>query len=394
MPTNIVNREKAEALISAQVQKEIIQGPITSSVIMSKATKLPNMTSNQTRIKVLDALPMAYWVNGDTGRKSLTSQAWDNVFVNAAELAVIVPIPDSVLADAEIDIMGEIIPRVNEAFGQKVDAACIFDEDRPEGWGPGIVTRARIAGNNIVQASGKDLYDLLLGEGGVYAAVEDSGNSVNAVLASTRFKSKLRGLRNTSGTPIFSSDMHNANSYALDGVPMTFPDNGSFDTSIAALIAGDFSKLVYSIRNGVETKILTEAVIQDPATGAIVYNLAQQDMTAIRVTFRLGFAVPNYATRLDPSRIGCPFAYLEPSTPVTAQTVTFTVKDSSAAVVEGARVSIDGAFVSTNESGVATAKLVAGTYPITVTKDGFKKTTDSVTVAAEAVAKDITLTAK
>ncbi len=77
MPTNIVNREKAEALISAQVQKEIIQGPITSSVIMSKATKLPNMTSNQTRIKVLDALPMAYWVNGDTGRKSLTSQVED-----------------------------------------------------------------------------------------------------------------------------------------------------------------------------------------------------------------------------------------------------------------------------------------------------------------------------
>lgn len=198
MPAKIVNREAAEALISQQVQNEILQGPITSSVIMSRATQLPNMTSNQTRVRVLDVLPIAYWVEGDTGRKNITRQAWENVFLNAEELAVIVPIPDSVLEDADIDIMGQIIPRISEAFGEMVDAACIFDEDRPAGWKPGIVTRARIAGNNIAQASGKDLCDLILGENGVFAAVEDSGNSVNCALASTRFKSKLRGLRSTS----------------------------------------------------------------------------------------------------------------------------------------------------------------------------------------------------
>lgn len=43
------------------------------------------------------------------------------------------------------------------------------------------------------------------------------------------------------------------------------------------MVVGDFSKAVYAIRNDVDVKILTEAVIQDPTTGAIVYNLAQQD---------------------------------------------------------------------------------------------------------------------
>lgn len=114
--------------------------------------------------------------------------------------------------------------------------------------------------------------------------------------------------------------MHAANNYSLDGVALTFPANGSYDSSVASMIVGDFRKLAFAIINDVKTKVLTEAVIQDPSTGEIIYNLAQQDMTAIRVTFRLGFAVPNYATRLDPNRLGCPFAYLEPATPVTAQT--------------------------------------------------------------------------
>ena len=88
---------------------------------MSMARKLPNMTSNQTRMRVLDFLPTAYWVDGDTGMKQTTRQAWDNVFIEAAELAVIVPISEAVLDDAEFDIFGEITPRVNEAIGQRND---------------------------------------------------------------------------------------------------------------------------------------------------------------------------------------------------------------------------------------------------------------------------------
>ena len=69
------------------------------------------MTSAQTRVPVLSMMPLAYWVNGDTGFKQTSMQAWDNVYLTAGELAVIVLIPEAVVSDASLDIMGEVTPR-------------------------------------------------------------------------------------------------------------------------------------------------------------------------------------------------------------------------------------------------------------------------------------------
>ena len=77
MPVNITNRADAEAIIREQIVSNIFQDAPKNSVFMGMARKLPNMTSNQTRIRVLDFLPTAYWVDGDTGMKQTTRQAWD-----------------------------------------------------------------------------------------------------------------------------------------------------------------------------------------------------------------------------------------------------------------------------------------------------------------------------
>ena len=397
MPVNIINRENAEALIREQIVDAIAQDVPKSSSFMAMAKKLPNMTSKQTRIRVLDFLPTAYWVNGDTGMKQTSKQAWDNVWLTAAELAVIVPIPEAVLDDAEFDIMGEVTPRVIEAIGQRVDSAIIFGENRPAEWQNDIITLARQAGNNVSLGSNPNYYDKILCEDGVFAKVEDDGYSVSGVIASTNMKAKLRGIKDSTGQPIFVKSMQDATSYALDGTPMQFPVNGAFNKSIAQLVAGDFSQAVYSIRQDITTKILTEGVIQDPINKEIVYNLAQQDMIALRVVFRIGWALPNPATRMDEDRVGCPFAYLEPATAVATQTVTFTVKDDnskSPAAISGARVNVNGSNIKTNASGEAVFNLRPGTYPYSVTCKDKVKVTGTVTVAEEAVTQAVTMIAQ
>lgn len=105
MAVNIVSRESAEALIHEQIMNTVFQDAPKSSILMQLGRKLPNMTSKQTRVPVLSMLPMAYWVGGDTGVKQTSRQQWENVYITAGELAVIVPIPEAVLADASFDIM-------------------------------------------------------------------------------------------------------------------------------------------------------------------------------------------------------------------------------------------------------------------------------------------------
>lgn len=381
MPVNATLLQQAEALIHEQVVNSIMQDTPKQSVVMQLGRRLPNMTSNQTRVPVLSMLPMAYWVNGETGFKQTTNQAWENVYLNAGELAVIVPIPEAVVEDSSFDIVGEITPRINEAIGAKVDSAIAFGNGRPVEWQNDLVTLARQAGNNV---SGGITYDTLMGENGILSKVEQSGYTVNGVMAAMTARGALRGLKDDAGRPIFATDMQGATRYGLDGAPMYFPENGSFDPSVAQMIAGNWNQLVYSIRQDVTTKILTEGVIQDPETKDIVYNLAQQDMIALRVVFRMGWALPNPATRLNPDRANVPFAYIEAGTPVTTYTATFTVQDHESANVEGARVNVNGAIKKTNASGQAVFDLRPGTYPYTVKKSGKRTMSGELVVTSKA----------
>ncbi len=386
-----ITREQAEALIQEQLINVIQQDTPKTSIVMALARRLPNMTSKQTRVPVLDMLPMAYWVNGDTGFKQTSQQAWENVWMNAEELAVIVPIPEAVVDDASFDIMGEVQPRAVESIGYRVDQACVFGLNKPASWPVDLVTWARQAGNNVAGTSID--YDTFLGEGGLFSKVEEGGYGVTGGIADMGMKAKLRGLKDDAGHPLFKTDMQGPTPYALDGAPLRFPDNGSFDKTIARMLVGDWSKIVYSIRQDITVKILDQGVIQDPTTKAIVYNLAQQDMIALRIVFRMGYALPNPITRMNGDGIYCPFAYLEPASAVTTYTATFTVSDnaSSPAAVEDAVVDVNGAKLKTNASGQAVFNLRAGTYPVKVKKNGYTTVTDSITVASSNIAKSITL---
>lgn len=307
---DIIDRTGAESLIPTQESNEIIQGVVTQSAVLSRGRKLANMTSRQFKMPVLDALPVAYFVNGDTGQKQTTKQAWDKKFITAEEIAVIVPIPESVLDDSDYDIWGEVKPRVVEAFGKKIDGAILFDEDKPTTWRDGVVTTAAKAGA-VVTLGTKNLYDVIMGEDGVIAKVEGSGYFVNGHMADISMRAKLRGLKDANNNPIFKPDMQTGTTYSLDGSPMNFPNNGVFDKSKALMISGDFSQLVYAIRQDITFKLFTEGVIQN-ADGTIAYNLMQNDMVALRAVMRLGWEIPNPINSQQKDKTKrCPFAILK-----------------------------------------------------------------------------------
>ena len=92
---------------------------------------------------------------------------------------------------------------------------------------------------------------------------------------------------------VFKTDMQGSTRYALDGMDMYFPINGAFDPGESLAIVGDWSQLVYAIRQDMTFKIFDSGVIQDPSSKSILYNLMQNDMVALRAVMRLGWEIPN-----------------------------------------------------------------------------------------------------
>ena len=308
---SIIDRSGAEALIPTQEANEIIQGAITQSAVLSRGRRLANMTSRQYKMPVLDMLPIAYFVNGDTGQKQTTKQQWDKKYITAEEIAVIVPIPEAVLDDSEYDIWAEVRPRITEAFGKVIDSAILFGVNKPTSWRNDVVATATAAGAIVTLGSADNLYDKIMSEDGVIAKVENCGYFVNGHMADISMRAKLRGLKNTNGDPLFKSDLQGSTQYALDGSPMVFPNNGAFDKSKALMISGDFSQLVYSIRQDITFKLFTEGVVQN-TDGSIAYNLMQNDMVALRAVMRLGWEIPNPINSVEKNKEKrCPFAVMK-----------------------------------------------------------------------------------
>ena len=155
MATNpaVITRSGAEALIPQQISDEIIQALPTQSVALRLMRQMPRMTSKQTKIPVMTGLATAGFVSGDTGMKPTSNLTWDNVYITAEELAVMVPIPEAVLDDASYDIWAEARPRIVEAFGKAIDQAVFFGINKPTSWPAGLVPAAITASNYVTHSA-------------------------------------------------------------------------------------------------------------------------------------------------------------------------------------------------------------------------------------------------
>lgn len=305
LDAKIISRSNLSGLIPEPVTREIIQGVTQGSAVLSMGRRLPNMSSKTQTLNVLDSLPIAYFVDGDTGDKKTTNMAWDKKKIYAEEIAVIVPIPEAVLDDSDYDIWGEVRPRITEAFGKVIDAAILFGTNKPTNWRAGLVPSAIAAGNYVIRADADPdpgVFTEIMGVDGLIAKVEESGFLPTGAMAAVKMRAQLRGLVDTTGQPIFKTDMQGSTRYALDGMPMEFLMNGAFDPTEALMIIGDFSQLTYAIRQDITFKVFTEGVVQN-TDGSIAYNLMQNDMVALRAIMRLGWEIPNplnaYNAELD-----------------------------------------------------------------------------------------------
>lgn len=308
--------------IPEKVSRDIMQEAVKQSVMLQLA-RTETMSSRTERMPALDLFPTATWlgtkdttaVQEDTTLKQTTQTRWKNITMEAREIAVMVPVPDAYVADTGFDLLAQIKPRIGEAIGYALDAACLFGVNNPWANNPyatGIYSSAVAAGNSLPEGSAVP--------GG---ATDVAANiaQLNYILATKGFSTN--GYASTPGYPWVLSQARTSqgvNPYnpggGIDGVPATFfgrpfreVENGSWDATKAKMIVGDWSKALIGIRQDLTMKVFDSGIIQDQ-NGAIVYNAMQQDGKVLRVVARFAFAVMSYKTVLSKSTDVYPFAVL------------------------------------------------------------------------------------
>ena len=299
------DRAEAGPLIPEDAAREIITQATEKSFALTAFDRVP-MSRKQKRLPILDRKPLAYWVNGDTGLKQTTDLRWDNVFLNAEELAVLVPISDLVADDADYDLWGLVRPQVTEAIAAAVDAAVLFGTAKPTLWPGGLVPDATTAGNTITGAVASATHDIFDDLNAAMVRVEDDGYDPDAWLLRNSMRGVLRNARDSSRGFLYPgagpANTGGANA-TWQGEVWNLPAKVS-KMGLAGFAPGaantlaiviDSSMFKIAVREDINMRLFDQGVISD-AAGVVVLNLMQQDAKVLRVTFRLAWCAANPVT--------------------------------------------------------------------------------------------------
>lgn len=361
----------AANLVPVQQASEIISAVPSGSAALQMFRHI-TMGALQERVPVLTVLPQAQFVSGEatpgtlaSGLKPTGFANWEGRYLQAEEIAVIVPIAENLLMDSSYDIWGEITPLAAAAIGRALDAAIFFGANKPASFPAAIVDQAITVGNVVTagttsQAGGSLAADIA----NLYATVENDGFEVDGVIARTQMRARVRNARTTFGEELEEIDVNRWYDqpvmYALRGLwpayaPGTVTGNTTSGSAVvtavsstsslsvgdavtaagipagAAILSVDSASQVTLDVNATATAtgvtltpVAPAAVAGDfqqgllgirqdlsykvldqavltDAAGNIQVNLAQQDAVALRIVARFGFAIANVVTYDQPN---------------------------------------------------------------------------------------------
>lgn len=365
----VIDSEKVKGIITeAQLRDDNLFNDITgASVVFSRGRNIGAMPKGKTSIPVPESLISAGFVDGEMGQKPVTDGKIGSNTLVAGKIAAIVLIPQDVIDDADIDLWEQWIrPNIPDAFGAALDSAALFGAGAPKEWTgfqSGLVPQAVAKGNTV--ALGDDIYQSIMGVGGLINKVNEDGFRVNGFAGDSEIEAELRGAVDKNGRPLYNSFLEPITGearQAIDGKPYYSLENGAWYDTVnnSLLIGGDFTKLIYSIRKEIEYKISTDATVTLP--NGDVINCFQQNVVAFLMEMRVAAAVLNPVTRKNPdSTTRFPFAVL---TRTSGSLGALTVSVTAGSAAGGTHIAVTEPLVSGHSY-----KYKAGTAAEAVTYD-------------------------
>lgn len=336
-----MGRSNANTRTALEIPERVVGDIITDAVATSVALQLGEvhrMSSFQERYRIQNSRPVAYWINGttgagdaphgssnnddtvqhakDSGLKQTTSFEHENLYLRPDEIAVMVKMPDAWRDDSTL-AWEQVRRELKGAFATAIDAAVFWGASTtthplPSTFGDGLVP-ATIADGNVVYLADHLADGTALEAAGYRADRADAYAAVAELIDSKGYQStnfavapgekwKLRRQRDENGSLL--------NAEGLFGLTVEEVRNGSWDTSEAIALTGEFGNLHIGVRQDLSFALSNTAVIH-AADGSVEYNAWQQDGEVLRAVMRVGYLVTNPLKTLTGAR-EWPFAALIP----------------------------------------------------------------------------------
>ena len=230
--------------------------------------------------------------NKANARKPLAKITYDTKQLILAEIAVIVPLDEAMIEDAsyeEYNIEADIETLIANHFAEEVDDAVFNGDNAPTEWsttGVSLVQAAVDSGNTVVATSNtsEDISEVIGG-------LEANGNQPNLIIANHSVKAGLRAGLTQYNTPVY--------------VPNGTDGGTVWDTKVvfsnvlndADVLVCQTDGILLATAGSIQFKVLKEATLRNP-DGTVAYDLAQEDMIAIRAKWLVGRTV------LDATKFG------------------------------------------------------------------------------------------
>ena len=275
-----INTNRTSITLPAEVSSEIIALAKEESAVMRLARRI-NLPGRGLTIPVISGDPEANWVD-ETNAKPVSNPTLTTKNMKGYTLAVIVPFSNQFRRDMA-GLYAEIVRRLPGALGKKFDAT-VFAGTAP---GTGFDVLTGVTAQSI-SGTGNSFYKALVA---AESAIATAGYSVSGYAMSPQGKAEMLTALDTTNRPIFINSVADGEIGRLLGQPVHYTKGvyaaGSGSGAVDVLgFAGDWSKAMYGIVEGVDISISDQATLTISNSQV---NLWERNMFAVRAEIEVGF---------------------------------------------------------------------------------------------------------
>ena len=275
-----IDTNRTSITLPAEVSSEIIALAQEESAVMRLARRI-NLPGRGLTIPVISGDPEANWVD-ETNAKPVSNPTLTTKSMKGYTLAVIVPFSNQFRRDMS-GLYAEIVRRLPGALGKKFDAT-VFAGTAP---GTGFDVLTNVAAQSI-SGTGNSFYTALVK---AEETISGASYSVNGYAMSPQGRAEMLTALDGNDRPLFINSVADGSIQRLLGQPVYYTKGvykaGSGSGAVDVLgFAGDWSKAMYGIVEGVEISISDQATLT--ISGSQV-NLWERNMFAVRAEIEVGF---------------------------------------------------------------------------------------------------------